>query len=74
MYPKVAGNEDMIIIRNDDDKPPENEVCHADMTYREVPIFASVLHGVHIPPFGGDTLWDDMVAFAEGLLAPMRQF
>ena len=74
MYPKVAGYEDIIIIRNDDDNPPENEVWHADMTYREVPIFASVLHGVHIPPVGGDTLWVDMVAVAEDLSAPMRQF
>ena len=73
MYPKVAGYE-VIIIRNDDDNPPENEVWHADMTYREVPIFASVPHGLHIPPVGGDTLWVDMVAVAEGMSAPMRQF
>ena len=26
MYPKVAGHQDIIIIRNDDDHPPENEV------------------------------------------------
>tara|TARA_B100001093_G_C26286535_1_gene783464 strand:+ start:159 stop:299 length:141 start_codon:yes stop_codon:yes gene_type:complete len=32
-----------------------------------------VIHGVHIPPFGGNTLWVDMVAFAEGLSVPMRQ-
>ena len=44
------------------------------MTYREVPIFAPVLHGVHIPPFGGAPLWADMVAFAKGQLSPMRQF
>ena len=44
------------------------------MTYREVPIFAPVLHGVHIPPLGGEPLWVDMVAFAKGLLALMRQF
>ena len=56
MYPKVADYEVIIIIRNDDDNPPENEVWHADMTYREVPIFASVLHGLRIPPVGGDTL------------------
>jgi len=29
---------------------------------------------VHIPQVGGDTLWVDMVAVAEGLSAPMRQF
>ena len=74
MYPKVAGFEDIIIIRNDDDNPPENEVWHADVTYREVPIFAAVLHGVHVPPVGGDTLWVDMVAVAKGLSEPMRQF
>lgn len=44
------------------------------MTDREVLIFAPVLHGVHIPLFGGKSLWADMVAFAKGLLTPMRQF
>ena len=53
-YPKVAGYEAIIIIRNDDDSPPENEVWYADMTYREILIFASVLHGLHTPPVGGD--------------------
>ena len=56
MYPKVDGYEDIIIVRNDDNNPPENEVWHADMSYLSKPFFASVLHGVHIPPAGGDTL------------------
>ena len=34
MYPKVACYENIIITRNDDDNPLENEVWHADMTYR----------------------------------------
>jgi len=74
MYPKVAGHEDIIIILNDNDNPPGNEVWHADMTYREVPIFALVLHGVHVPPVGDNPFWVDMVGVAEGLSAPMRQF
>ncbi|MDC0649780.1 TauD/TfdA family dioxygenase [Candidatus Puniceispirillum sp.] len=39
-----------------------------------MPIFPSVLHWVHIPPVGGNTLWVDMVAVAEGRSAPMRHF
>src|SRR5210317_662807 len=45
MYPKLAGYEDIIIRNDDDDNPPENEVWHADMTYRDVPnlIFRRVI-------------------------------
>jgi taurine dioxygenase len=74
MYTKVAGYDDIIIIRSDDDKSPKNEFWHVDMIYREVPIFVSVFQRVHIPPVGGDTLWVDMVAVAEGLSTTMRQF
>jgi taurine dioxygenase len=74
MYPKVAGHEDIIIIRNDENNPPENEVWHADMSYLKMPIFASVLHGVKIPSAGGDTLWVDMAAIAADLSAPMASF
>ena len=37
-------------------------------------IFASALHGGHIHPVGGDTLWVDIVAVAEGRSASMRHF
>jgi taurine dioxygenase len=74
MYPSVAGHEDIIIIRNDENNPPENEVWHADMSYLDMPVFASVLHGVTIPPAGGDTLWVDMAAIAADLSAPMAEF
>ena len=71
---RSAGHEDIIIIRNDENNPPENEIWHADMSYLKMPIFASVLHGVKIPPAGGDTLWVDMAAIAADLSAPMASF
>lgn len=33
---------------------------HADLHWREIPPFASVLRGVQIPPTGGDTVWANM--------------
>lgn len=45
---------------------------HSDVSFRETPAGASVLHGVEIPPIGGDTLFANMTkAFAE-LSEPMK--
>ena len=72
--PKVAGYEDIIIIRNDADNPLENKVCYADMSYHKLPIFTSIIHRLNIPLVGDDPLWVNMVAVAEGQSAPMWQF
>ena len=67
LYPKVEGYEDIIRIINDDNNPPENEIWHADVTFDENPCFAAVLHGVNIPPVGGDTLFVDMAAIVRDM-------
>jgi len=74
MYPKVAGFEDIIIIRNDAQTPPENTVWHSDLSCYALPPFASVLHGVEIPVTGGDTLWCDMAAVHDHLSPAMQTF
>ena len=73
MYQKVPDYEDIIIIRNDPDNPPENEVWHSDLSCYPDPPFAAVLHGVHLPPVGGDTLWVNMAAIAANLSEPMHK-
>jgi alpha-ketoglutarate-dependent taurine dioxygenase len=45
---------------------------HHDVTWRERPSQAAVLHAIEIPPVGGDTLFSDMGAAYDGLSDEMK--
>ena len=47
---------------------------HADITAAINPPFASILRGVVVPPYGGDTQWTNMAAAYRALSAPMQDF
>ena len=47
---------------------------HADITAAVNPPCASILRGVTIPPYGGDTLWTNLAAAYNGLSPTMRGF
>ena len=74
MYPKVNGYKDIIIIRDDRDNPPENEVWHLDLTFYKEPSFAAILKGIEIPKRGGDTLFADMSKIAQDLSDEFKSF
>lgn len=47
---------------------------HTDVTAAINPPAASLLRGVVIPPYGGDTQWTNLVAAYQALSAPLRGF
>lgn len=47
---------------------------HTDITAAINPPAASILRGVTIPPYGGDTYWTNLVTAYEALSEPMRAF
>src|SRR6476646_6931420 len=47
---------------------------HTDVTAAVNPPCASILRGVTIPPYGGDTFWTNLVAAYAGLSETMRSF
>ena len=47
---------------------------HTDVTAAHNPPSASILRGVTIPPYGGDTLWTNLARAYEDLSAPLRAF
>ena len=73
LYPRVPGHDQINIIRNDENHPPENEVWHSDLSCRVHPPFVSVLRAHTIPPVGGDTLWADMRAVHDSLSPVLRE-
>lgn len=46
---------------------------HTDITAAVNPPMASILRGVIVPPYGGDTWWTDLAAAYRGLSEPMRR-
>lgn len=66
------GFENIMIIVNDADNPPESQMWHTDQTFDQDPPFVSLLSAHVIPEAGGDTLFADMRAVCEDLSPPFR--
>jgi len=47
---------------------------HTDITAAVNPPYASILRGVVVPPYGGDTQWTNLAAAYQALSEPMRAF
>ena len=48
-------------------------IWHSDSSFREVPSMGSILHGIEIPPEGGETLFCNLAAVWEALPAHRRE-
>jgi len=46
---------------------------HHDVTWRELPSMGAILHGIEVPPVGGDTLFSDMGAAYDGLSDDVKE-
>jgi taurine dioxygenase len=62
VYPHVEGYQSIVLLKNDANNRPDTNDWHKDLTFKESPPFASILHGVKVPKVGGDTLWASMSA------------
>ena len=67
IYPHVEGFDQVMLLKNGPDNPPDTNDWHTDLTFKAAPPFASILYGVEIPPTGGDTLWASMYAAYDAL-------
>ncbi|MBL6687007.1 MAG: TauD/TfdA family dioxygenase [Pseudomonadales bacterium] len=73
-YPHVPGHPAITILENDRDNPSKIEVWHTDMTFRACPPLGSILHGVVVPPQGGDTLFASLSAAYDSLSPSIKDF
>ncbi len=63
----VADFENLLLLENGPDRPPNNEDWHADMTFRAAPPHCSLLQAKVLPTRGGDTMFANMCAIYEDL-------
>lgn len=61
-YPHVDGFENIMLLENDSDTPPDTNSWHTDLTYKAEQPFASILVARHVPHVGGDTMWSSCYA------------
>lgn len=56
-------------------RPPRDyRGWHIDITFVANPAKASILRGITIPPYGGDTLWSNLAAAYDGLSPKIQAF
>ena len=74
VYPHVDGYPEIVLLENDEGKPPDTDVWHTDVTFKPNPPFASILYSKVIPLSGGDTLWSCLSSIYEALPKHMKQY
>ncbi len=73
VYPHVAGYDQVVLLENDGDRPPDTDDWHTDLTFQQAPPFLSILYAKQVPAVGGDTLWSSMYAAFEALPLELQQ-
>ncbi len=72
--PSNTGAPELVRFEKSFDVKGYENTWHHDVTWRETPSMGAILHGVHVPESGGDTLFSDMYAAYEGLTDENKEF
>ena len=72
LYPHVAGFDNIVLLENNADRPPDTNSWHTDLTFKAVQPFASVLIAREVPKVGGDTMWSSCYAAYDRLLRSLQ--
>ena len=77
-YPFVKGLDDFPeitpILKREEDLANFGGLWHSDTVYQQVPPMGTILYGIEIPPYGGDTEFANQYLAYETLSAPLRDF
>ena len=66
-FPRVEQVPQVSVIETTRGNAPMESYWHTDLTWRELPSKASLLHAQHVPDVGGDTIWCSMTAVFDSL-------
>lgn len=61
-HPEIA-----LVVKEPDQSSAIGEMWHTDHSYDIEPALGSILHGIELPPFGGDTVFVSMAAAYDAL-------
>lgn len=74
-FSSVDGKSAVALVINDADNPPDINVWHTDLTFRDPPAGSCVLHCVETPSNGGgNTIWSSMFAAHDALSEEMKRY
>ena len=73
LYPHVEGYENIVLLENDSNTPPDTNSWHTDLTFKAVQPFASILIARQVPKTGGDTMWSSCYAAYDRLPDGMKR-
>jgi taurine dioxygenase len=71
--PANTGEPSLVRFEKSADVAGYENSWHHDVTWREIPSMAAVLHGIEVPDCGGDTLFSDMCAAYDGLTDDVKE-
>jgi len=69
---KEEGHPEIVVLESDEKRPFVAAGWHTDVTFIECPPMASILRGVEVPDWGGDTIWASMYATHDALSSTMQ--
>jgi taurine dioxygenase len=72
-YPHVEGFENIVLLENDANTPPDTNSWHTDLTFKANQPFASILIARQVPRTGGDTMWSSCYAAYDRLSDGMKR-
>lgn len=67
-HPEIA-----LVVKEADQTGAIGEEWHTDHAYDDAPATGSILHGIEIPPYGGDTVFASTTAAYDALSEPFKQ-
>lgn len=73
VLPSLRSHPEIVVLESDAHHPYVAEAWHSDATFQRRPPLGSILRGVIIPDYGGDTMWSSMHAAYDALSGSMQQ-
>jgi taurine dioxygenase len=70
---KDEGHPEIVVLESNEARPVVAAGWHTDVTFAERPPMASILRGVEVPAWGGDTMWASCTAAWDALSSTMKR-
>jgi taurine dioxygenase len=72
VFRRHPDHDELALLERGSRRPANENIFHADTTWRETPSMGSILRCVECPPVGGDTIWANMALAYERLPGRVR--